>query len=124
MPRIKNEPVVLEILEIIIRAIAAAATLIPKLLPSAVWVTKDLITTRSKASEIGVARTFANSTIKTPILEISQAAAAIIARLRIRIASGKSFEPASRIKKPIAIRRPINVVAEIICKVLTKNCIT
>ena len=36
IPRMKNEPVVLEILGISIRTIAAAAMFIPKLFPSAV----------------------------------------------------------------------------------------
>ncbi len=46
------------------------------------------------------------------MLEMSQTAAGIIARFRIRIASGKNFERSSRIKKAMASSKPISVVAE------------
>ena len=75
----------------------------------------------SKESTIGVASRFESSTNNTPRLDINQAAAGIIARLRIRIPSGNNLACSSRIKNPIASRSPIKVVAERICKSLTSG---
>ena len=80
-----------------------------------------MITTGSKESTIGVANRFESSTNNTPRLDINQAAAGIIARLRIRIPSGNNLACSSRIKNPIASRSPIKVVAERICKSLTSG---
>ena len=43
------------------------------------------------------------------------------ARLRIRIASGRSFERSSVIRKAIASNKPIKVTAESNCKSLTSG---
>ncbi len=60
IPKRNIEPVVREILWIKISTTAAAAMFIAKLLPSAVWVTNDLMTTESSVSEIGIANKSAN----------------------------------------------------------------
>jgi hypothetical protein len=43
------------------------------------------------------------------------------ARLRIRIASGRSFERSSVIRKAIPSNKPINEIAESSCKSLTSG---